>query len=297
MVHHSRHRRAGRGGRARPVAARSRRVEPGSRGLAQRTRADPEDPRRRLGAAARRSAAAQAAHQGRGHRARPLSRERVARRRARRVGEQGPARGPRRPGEAPPDRGGHRQAAGAGRRGRRRGLREPAAASRALGRQGRGLRRKLIEGVPERTTPLRRLLALEVAQLALGGAATMEQRVDLIQVSARRRQRARHARPRRAEARRPPARPLRRLLQALLAGERLDVGPSRRRPAPRAGPARSRAAAPARHGLRRHVEGGRADRLRRARGARQEVPARGEAAGRGTRRRRSRSSRSSTTRP
>ena len=44
--------------------------------------------------------------------------------------------------------------------------------------------RKLIEGVPERTTPLRRLLALEVAQLALGGAATMEQRVDLIQVSA-----------------------------------------------------------------------------------------------------------------
>ena len=35
-----------------------------------------------------------------------------------------------------------------------------------------------------RTTPLRRLLALEVAQLALGGEPIVEQRVDLIQVSA-----------------------------------------------------------------------------------------------------------------
>ena len=43
---------------------------------------------------------------------------------------------------------------------------------------------KLVDGVPERTPAVRRLLAVEVAQLALGGIATMEQRVDLIQVSA-----------------------------------------------------------------------------------------------------------------
>ncbi len=43
---------------------------------------------------------------------------------------------------------------------------------------------RLVDGVPDRTTPLRRLLALEVAQLALGGDPIVEQRVELIQVSA-----------------------------------------------------------------------------------------------------------------
>jgi patatin-related protein len=43
--------------------------------------------------------------------------------------------------------------------------------------------RGIVEGVPERSPALRRLLALEVVQLALGSEATVEQRVDLIQVS------------------------------------------------------------------------------------------------------------------
>ncbi len=96
---------------------------------------------------------------------------------------------------------------------------------------------------------LDRLLDLIVAERALSPAGhRVDQRVELIQVSADTRNRAHRRRPadRGDEADRPAVAPFRRLLQGLLARERLDVGTPRRGRLVHPHPARP-AAHPRRH--------------------------------------------------